>query len=312
MLRAVWMADRAVFDKAFRWAKDNLNSGIRQDHLWAWKWGKAPDGNWRVLDKAFASDADQDVALALILASEVWSDPAYLARAREILADLWRLGTIASGGRRYLLAGDTLCQGADCKLNPSYCAPYAYRIFSQYDKSRTWLDLVESSYHLLNTSAKLTGSRLPPDWLLLDTKSGSLRLGSAKDARFSYDAIRTHWRVAFDQRLFQDPRGELYLRQSLSWPIRQWEKTQKLPAVISAEGKPEAAYESPEMLACLLPAMALVSPEIASAIHGRLQHNFKGGIWFDPESYYIQNWVWFGIALQQNYLGPFNEFRRSR
>src|SRR5436190_8080927 len=39
MLRAVWIGDRGAFDKTFIWARNNLNSGIRNDHLWAWKWG---------------------------------------------------------------------------------------------------------------------------------------------------------------------------------------------------------------------------------------------------------------------------------
>src|SRR5262245_37957120 len=44
MLRAVWVGDRPSFDKTFLWAKNNLNSGIRNDSLWAWKWGQDPSG----------------------------------------------------------------------------------------------------------------------------------------------------------------------------------------------------------------------------------------------------------------------------
>src|SRR5215470_15657243 len=81
MLRAVWIGDRETFDKTFNWAVNNLNSGIRMDHLWAWKWGKDAKGKWGVLDKAFASDADQDAALALILASRVWREEKYADQA---------------------------------------------------------------------------------------------------------------------------------------------------------------------------------------------------------------------------------------
>src|SRR5262249_39651086 len=102
MLRAVWVGDHDHFDKAFMWAVNNLNSGIREDHLWAWKWGKDAKGNWRALDKAFASDADEDAALALILASRVWKQPQYTEDARAMLRDLWNKGTIEIGGRRYL------------------------------------------------------------------------------------------------------------------------------------------------------------------------------------------------------------------
>src|SRR2546427_5131820 len=33
MLRAVWVQDREVFDKCHLWARNNLNSGCRSDHL---------------------------------------------------------------------------------------------------------------------------------------------------------------------------------------------------------------------------------------------------------------------------------------
>src|SRR5258707_338545 len=69
MLRAVWLGDRSTFDNTYTWAKNNLNAGIRQDNLWAWKWGKDQNGEWHVLDRAFATDADQDAAFALIVAS---------------------------------------------------------------------------------------------------------------------------------------------------------------------------------------------------------------------------------------------------
>ena len=92
MLRAVWMEDRPLFDRALTWATDHLNRGVRPDHLWAWKW----DG--RVVDVAFASDADQDAALALLMAARTWGDDGYLRRARSVLADLWDKGTLVAGG----------------------------------------------------------------------------------------------------------------------------------------------------------------------------------------------------------------------
>lgn len=310
MLRAVWMRDRATFDKTYRWALDNLNSGIRRDHLWAWKWGKSPQGRWQALDKAFASDADQDVALALILAANAWSEPRYHSEARAVLKDLWDLGTRRVAGRRYLLAGDSLCQPQECRLNPSYCAPYAYRIFGEYDKSHDWTELVDSSYSVLDAAAGLTRTHLPPDWVVLDTRTGSVRLGNEKDSVFSYDAFRVFWRVALDAKLFGDPRADKYLRNTSSWLIEEWQKRGRLPALISKDGRDLAKYESPEMLAGVMPALQNLQPAVASAIEGRLQANFRDGIWFDRQSYYIQNWVWFGTALQNDYLVPFKQSRR--
>src|SRR5262249_31132992 len=248
-------------DKTYTWAIRNLNSGIRTDHLWAWKWGRDPGGKWRVLDRAFASDADQDAALALILASRAWNEPKYLASARAVLADLWKHGTIEAGHRRYLLAGDTLCKGSECKINPSYYAPYAYRIFAAYDKN--WSELVDTSYSLLQQVSRQSHTRLPPDWVNLDISTGALKPGTAKDSSFSYDAFRTYWRVALDAELHKDPRAESWLRETLTWIIQEWRKGGNLPAAISSAGEPRAQYESLEMLAGLTPAMRLVAPDVA-------------------------------------------------
>lgn len=309
MLRAVWLRDRAVFDRTYAWGKNHLNVGIRRDRLWAWKWTKAPDARSRVPDSAFASDADQDVALALILAFRTWKDERYRRDAAAILADLWRLATVDARGRRFLLAGDKLCEGLTCKLNPSYCAPYAYRIFALHDRERDWQSLVDSSYAMLETSADLTGTRLPPDWIVLDTRTGRLTLPAGKDSAFSYDAMRVYWRVAMDRELFTEPRADGYLKRTLPWLIARWEQVGTLPAVIPSSGDNPADYESPEMLAALLPALRRVRPDIGAVIERRLQSLYAHGVWADhagaQDSYYLQNWAWFGTALYHRQLAPF-------
>lgn len=305
MLRAVWMEDRGVFDRTYNWALNNLNRGVRPDNLLAWKWGRAPDGSFRVLDRAFASDADEDAALALIMAARTWNDGAYLLQAREILADLWEKGTVVAGSRRYLLAGDTLCQGSTCRLNPSYYAPYAYRIFAREDPGHDWLSLVETSYVLLGTNSALTTTRLPSDWLTLDTATGELRLGNDVGSRYSYDAFRVHWRVTLDGVLYGDGRAQAYLRDSLAWLVDRFRKDQRLPAVISSRGEPKADHEALEMLAAVLPPLRDFAPDVADAISQRLQGSLADGFWGDRESYYLQNWAWFGIALDRRYLVPF-------
>ena len=309
MLRAVWMNDRETFDRTYKWGVDNLNSNIRHDRLWAWKWGKDNDGAWRVLDRAFAFDADQDVALALILASQTWNDPKYGADARRLLADLWNIGTIVSGNRRVMLAGDTLCGAASCRLNPSYAAPYAYRIFAKFDTARSWNELVDASYNLLESASALTQTGLPPDWVGLQMKDGRITMGDDKDSVFSYDAFRVYWRVALDRQLFNDDRADRYLKQSLGWLVREWQMKKRLPAVISASGQSRADYESIEMLAALAPALRFVDSDVAAGMYNKVAARYSGGIWAEKDSYYIQNWAWFGAALYNGYTAPFDRMR---
>jgi endoglucanase len=198
-----------------------------------------------------------------------------------------------------------LCSHDQCRINPSYYAPYAYRIFGKFDAGRNWNSLTDTSYYLLEKASSLTQTHLPPDWLRLDRKTGALTLGTDKDSVFSYDAFRVYWRIALDRELFQDSRARRYLKDSLAWLVQEWLKGKRLPAVISKTGKGLADYESPEMLAGLLSALRSVRQSIASEIDGRLSSGYRQGIWFDRDSYYIQNWAWFGVALYKTNLFPF-------
>jgi endo-1,4-beta-D-glucanase Y len=299
MLRAVWIGDRENFDKTFTWAKNNLNSGIRKDNLWAWKWGKNAQGKWVVLDKAFAADADQDAALALILASRVWKEAKYAEDARAILRDLWMVGTVEAGGHRYLLAGDSSCKREVCRINPSYYAPYAYRIFAGFDDIADWDALVESSYQLLNIVSGFANTGLPADWVQLNTMTGEIAPASEKDSAYSYDAFRVHWRIEVDRELFRDPRADQYLRDSLTWVEAEWNANKKLPAVISPAGKGLADYESLEMVS------ALMCATHNEAMQAKLSSAYSKGIWGEKNRYYLQNWAWFGTAVYNGYFGPF-------
>jgi endoglucanase len=305
MLRAVWLGDRSTFDVTNTWAKNNLNSGIRHDSLWAWKWGKDKNGEWHVLDPAFATDADQDAAFALILASKIWKDSHYAEQARSIMRDLHALAVVHAGGRSFLLAGERLCKGDNCRINPSYYAPYAYRVFDQIDKSGHWMDLVDSSYDLLNETSRFSETRLPADWVQLNRETGGVTDSTDNDGAFSYDAFRVYWRIALDRDLFHDQRADKYISETSHWLSQHWDKNHRLPAVIAKNGQPLADYESLEMLSGLMPALR------NEAMYTKVQSTYSQGIWADQSSYYIQNWAWFGTALYSNFLGTLELVKRN-
>ncbi|MEL6873830.1 MAG: glycosyl hydrolase family 8, partial [Pseudomonadota bacterium] len=104
MLRAVMINDRPTFEQTLSWAEANL--ARPDDSLWAWHWGEAADGQWQILDPAFATDADIDAVTALILAARRWDCPAYLDLAKTKLDDIWSLGTVSvAADQRHLLPG---------------------------------------------------------------------------------------------------------------------------------------------------------------------------------------------------------------
>jgi hypothetical protein len=174
LLRSVWQDDRQTFDAVLTWTVNNLQKP-RGDKLFAYLWGKAPDNSWKVLDAHAATDADQDIALALLLASERWNEPSYLNQGLEIVNGLWDKAIVTVKGRPYLVAGDWATATPRPVLNPSYFSPYTYRLFANVDpnKNHDWNGLIDSSYEVINgctVNSFDTGKagKLPPHWCAID------------------------------------------------------------------------------------------------------------------------------------------------
>ncbi|HEY9633359.1 MAG TPA: glycosyl hydrolase family 8 [Coleofasciculaceae cyanobacterium] len=307
MLRAVLINDPTTFNLTLKWAENNLRrrspTGAFTDQLWAWKWGKNKDGKWGAIDKNFASDADIDAITALILASRRWNRPEYLDIARTKLQDLWKFSTIAvPGGKRYLLPGPTeafVPSPTTLYLNPSYLAPYAFRLFAQVDSAHDWLSLVDSSYQVLEKSSQVSTVGLPSDWIALDTKTGKfqpLPPSSKLQSVYSFDAYRVWWRVAWDAAWFQSSEAERYLRTATKHLQTLLGTSSRLPAAINLQGKPTVNYEATSQYAMLYTALSSINPATAQQLlDKKLLPRYKQGIWDDESAYYTQNLAWIGL-----------------
>ena len=102
MVRAVWVNDQKHFERMRIWTRDNLQSGDIHA-LPAWKWGQREDGSWGILDANPASDADQWMAYALLLAANQWNEPAYRHQAQGLLEEIWEIETLELGSERWML-----------------------------------------------------------------------------------------------------------------------------------------------------------------------------------------------------------------
>jgi len=320
MLRAVMINDPATFDLTLNWAENNLHrlsdKGQPTDQLWAWKWGQAKPGKWGPIDKNFASDADIDAITSLILAYRRWNRPEYLDLARTKLRDLWKFSTIAvPGGKRYLLPGPVEAfapSPSTVYLNPSYFAPYAFRLFAQVDPDHNWLSLVDSSYDALEKSSKVSAVGLPSDWIALDTKTGKfqpLPPSNPLQSVYSFDAYRVWWRVAWDAAWFQSPEAQRYLSTATKHLQAQLRSSKPLLARIDLQGKPTVKYEATSQYAMLYPALRLIDPDTAEQLlEKKLLPQYKQGIWDDQSAYYTQNLAWIGLfppsALDPQLLQP--------
>jgi len=334
MLRAVLIDDPDTFARSFNWAELNLRrfnaNGTPSDSLWSWKWGKDENGKWVILDKNFASDADIDAITALILAARRWNRPDYLQQARIKLRDLWTLSTVSGPApqannppalagnpatMRYLLPGPVEAfrpQPTLLYLNPSYLAPYAFRIFAQVDTEHDWLSLVPSSYAVLNESAKISAADLPSDWVALNLTTGRftpLRDPNPLRSLYGFDAYRVWWRVAIDAKWFNEPAAREYLQQHLVTLRNLWQSNQAIPAQIDLQGQPLVTYESTAQYAMLYSAFSVTAPEIADQIRQqKLLPTYRDGFWDNNSAYYTQNLSWFGLLsstdVAVNWLQP--------
>lgn len=316
MLRAVWMGDKESFDRSWGWTQENL--ARPEDSLFSWAYGQRSNGSWGVLTETggnnSATDADSDIALALIFAYSRWQDPAYLESARAILESLWEKGVVFIRGVPYLAANDIekSSGSSEVLVNPSYFAPYAYRIFAEVDTDRPWRSLVGSSYALLERSLEPipgesdASASLPPNWIALDRETGALRIpsNSSLDTNYGYEAMRIPWRLALDWQWFGEERARELL-EKFSHLSREWEEGGRIYSVYARNGSPIEEYESAAMYGGAIGHFTVANPEAAKEVfEEKLLYLFSPGenAWHTRLSYWDDNWAWFGLGLYQELL----------
>ncbi|HVT74898.1 MAG TPA: glycosyl hydrolase family 8 [Candidatus Paceibacterota bacterium] len=315
MLRAVWMDDKATFDAVWQWTKDNMQR--REDHLVSWLFGERADGSYGVLSAEgganSASDADTDTALALLFAWKRWNSESYFGDAIGIVRDIWEKEVVPIGGKPYLAANNVekTAGKSDILVNPSYFAPYAYKIFAQVDPDRDWLGVASTSYDVLAESSRLpldkaATSFLPPDWITIDRSSGAISPPPASDGLttdFSFDAIRVPWRIALDYAWTGDPRAKAALGR-LVFLSDEWKKNGAIYSSYSHDGEPLSDSVSPATYGGVIGYFAALGGEEGEAVYRKLESLYdpNESRWLTPQSYYDENWAWFGMALQAGAL----------
>ncbi len=311
MLRAVWMDDKETFDVAWQWTKDNMQRS--DDHLMSWLFGKRADGSYGILtDRGgynTATDADQDIALALLYASKRWNDEKYYGDAIVIIRDIWEKEVVIIDGKPYLAANDIekSLQKTNIIVNPSYLSPYTYKVFAQADPDNNWTGLVETSYEVAARSIEMnldkrTSAHLPPDWIMINRESGEILhppANSGLTTNFSFDAMRLPWRFALDYKITNDQRAKDVLSK-IGFVSDEWASKGKLFSSYTHDGVPLMQSESASMYGGVLGYFMVLKPEIADEIYSqKLEglYDTTQSRWAKPQGYYDDNWAWFGMAL---------------
>ncbi|MDB5187549.1 MAG: hypothetical protein JWO50_69 [Candidatus Kaiserbacteria bacterium] len=315
MLRAVWLDDKTTFDKAWQWTQSNLKRP--NDTLFSWQYGPHENGTYGVLTESggnnTASDADSDIALSLVFAYARWQDPQYLNSARSIISDIWRLEVVTIQGKPYLAANNLEKNSGKgyIVVNPSYFAPYSYRIFAKIDKTHPWLSLVDTSYSVLQTSMtghldSGTSANLVPDWIQINTRDGSISAisSSTLTTHYSYDAMRAPWRIALDWEWNKEPRAKSTL-DYMTFLKDFWHQKGKIFADYAHNGAAPNDFEAPAIYGGTIGYFIVSDPADAQAIYDQkllILFDPDNNTWKETLSYYDDNWVWFGMALYNNQL----------
>ncbi len=204
MIISVYMNDKALFDGLWQYWKANADSGT-------------PDGplmKWLASSQGTATDADEDAAFAMLMASRQWTgSPAgdsntYAANAQNLMHAV--LAHDMSTTMPFVLGGSMYKTNASLTgtTNPSYFAPAWYRAFAAADATPAnagangaWMTLANNAYTMLNAAAGTSSMGLYPAWCgsgctVAVTNQGSQN--SATDVDYQYDAHRIPFRIGLD------------------------------------------------------------------------------------------------------------------
>jgi endo-1,4-beta-D-glucanase Y len=191
MLMTVALGERRRFALIWRWTRTHLERG---DELLASHWRRG-----HVTDPKSASDADLDVARALILAAGSFHVRAYrqegVALARAILAH----ETERLGGSLVLLAGSWARKPAI--VDPGYWAPRTFELLTAATNDHRFARLEQGAISL---AGDLTADapHLPPDWATVSASgvpkpiAGPPGRSREPTPRYSLDAARLPIRFA--------------------------------------------------------------------------------------------------------------------
>ena len=216
MLIAVYMGDQSLFDGLWKYEQLWLDKNGLMD------WYISANGKDR-LGTGAATDADEDMAWALLMADRQWGgkgtlNDSYLNIAKHQIEQVYNTEIQDD---KLIKPGDTW--GDWSTVNPSYFAPSYYRAFAKASGNDKWNQVLQTSYETLakslNSANGNADNGLVPAWCTSDGapnpnvfKSGGG--GSDAPTHYQYDSCRTPFRIALDFCQNGEPRAQTYVAKT--------------------------------------------------------------------------------------------------
>jgi endo-1,4-beta-D-glucanase Y len=196
MLIAVNVNDKDLFDDL--WGYYNLH--LDPNGLMRWlrdSLGNNVVINGTTINAGSATDAEEDVAYALILADRQWGSGGSINYIQKAIEQIDKIYQFEIDTNFYLpKSGDE--PGGIYRVNISYFAPAYYRAFREVTGNTGWDSVITACYNFLFFRAD-PNTGLVPDWCL-PNGDPLPPCPPPYSCRFTYyyDATRTPWRIAMD------------------------------------------------------------------------------------------------------------------
>ncbi|MGC4088350.1 MAG: glycosyl hydrolase family 8 [Polyangiaceae bacterium] len=188
MLAAAYMNDRPTFDGLWLYARNHFDNNKLMH------WQINADGS--VKSMGSATDADEDMAWALLVAFRQFADGSYLVAAKAMIDAMYST-EIGSDGM--LKPGDGW--GNTLETYPDYFSPAYFRVFATVSDNSNWSGaILDRNYAILKAVTGTYG-------LVPDKTTSTYQIAT----KYSYDACRTPWRIAMDYCFNGEPRAKEYL-----------------------------------------------------------------------------------------------------
>jgi len=201
MLIAVYMNDQTLFDDLWKYEQKFVDgrTGLMNWYIKADGSGLGTNG------AGPATDADEDMGFALLMADKQWGGGGTLGKSYlEIAKDL--IGKIYANEifeYKYLKPG---AWGDNSATNLSYFAPAYYRLFAKVDTANAsnWMMVIDTMYGVLQASLSASNGNqmngLVPAWCDAGGKpnGGALGPGQQTPTHYQYDSCRTPFRIGLD------------------------------------------------------------------------------------------------------------------
>ncbi|MBC8072179.1 MAG: hypothetical protein IAG13_27915 [Deltaproteobacteria bacterium] len=220
LLIAAYMDDQPLFDDLWRYEQ------LWLDHHGLMNWYVDPTGTTACPGDppgstcGAATDADQDMAWALLVADAKWGGQGALPERYRVYAERqiaairkWEIDPT------YFVPkpGDTW--GGYLQTNPSYFAPAYYRVFAEIDGDvEGWQSVIDASYAVIENARRAElgnlDNGLVPAWCDFEGVPNPPEApapGQLPDDAWQYDAARIPFRVGQDWCWYEEPRAQQYL-----------------------------------------------------------------------------------------------------